>query len=107
MPTGDARPWTESLHLRGYFGVKGVAAEESVAVIGGLPNGYVKVRPCRNGLAGFVAWGSLAMLKTDTPIDEPSDPVHFYIAETSETAIDRLTSEMDSAYGKHRWTIQP
>jgi hypothetical protein len=45
-------------------------------------------------------------MTADNAVMEPADPVHFCFDATEEDAIQRLTDEMDAAYGKRRWIRQ-
>lgn len=67
--------------------------------------GFFKVRQTRDGKM-WNAWGALERMSADDPITEPAEPVHFCFAATEDDAIEKLTAEMDAAYGKRRWWRQ-
>lgn len=69
---------------------------------------YFKVRECRNGIQGFVAWGSLVPLVADGPCLEPEtpNPVYFCFEATEDRAVAKLILEMETAHGKRRWWRQ-
>lgn len=69
------------------------------------PTAYYRTRPKRNG-DGFIAWAALEPLKSEHPLHETAANLYFNFGADEDSALQKLTLEMEGIHGKLRWWRQ-